>query len=648
VTTNVTQCRAPAATAPLRRSLLESGFPFAQVSELARRDRYCNDYVYSVHKWWARRPPAVIRALLLASVLGPETSEQEFWQAFADDRRSLEGLLVADPFMGGATTLVEASRLGADVAGIDVDPLAVRVTRVELQRLDSAAFTTESEALLIYLRERHGGLYPGSDKANPLHYFWLREADCGACGERSLIYRNLWLVRDCEKPGAVVREEGGVAFCPECIALHRLDANRKQIECCGHRHKIDRGTYRRARFECPNCRTCTRNDELKVGQLPSHLIAVEETLPGERRRLRKPTAADLSVVTGSCQGSPDPRALIEVSLKGVDSGRPAAYGFETVADLFNARQRLVFSDAFAWIRARDTAAPTKDALLLAVSNALGSNNLLCGYATDYGRLSALFSSVRAYSLPVLSVELNPLHESAGRGTLAATLRRVRHSGGARVKRHAIDSASGEVVAHSFPAHGASRRVVRCSSADRKLPTDLGAYDVVLTDPPYFDFIPYSDLSLLFRAWLGMESEAEQLGGTPIYPVGEDPATEFAERLARAFTNVRQALKPAAPMIFTFHSPHQAAWTALERALRDGGFRVHAVFPVWADGRSGSHGHAGNCEWDLVFVCRPKSTRGAPIRETLNGWREQLSGEELQDSDLRNLALGLAFAKRMSA
>jgi putative DNA methylase len=629
--------------------MLETNFPFAAVSALARRDRYCNDAVYAVHKWWARRPPAVIRALLLAAVLPAGTTEADFWAAFAADDLPLEGKVVGDPFLGGATSLVEASRLGADVTGIDVDPLAVRVARVELGRLAAEEFADKGQELLVHLRERHQDLYPTSGEgAVPLHYFWLREADCTGCGESSLIYRNPWLVRDRGRDGAVVREEGGVAFCPDCHALHRLEPDRKLFLCCGRRHRLDRGTYSRGRFGCPQCGLRMTNEELAVGTLPSRLIAVEETVDGARRRLREPEADDLAAIEAARPlGLEAAAKLAATGLEGVDSGRPASYGFESVADLFGPRQLAVFADAFAWIRAVESKGTTSDALLLAVSNALGANNLLCGYATDYGRISALFSGVRAYSMPVLSVELNPLHESAGRGTIAATLRRVARSATPTARRHTVDQ-GGEMVAHEFPAHGEGRHALRCSSADRALPVDLGRYDLVLTDPPYFDFIPYSDLSLLYRAWLAPEAEAERLGGAPIYPVGDDPVEEFSRRLGRAFSNVRAALKPGAPLVFTFHSANPDAWHAVERALAAAKFAVNVVFPVWADGRSGSHGHEGNCEWDLVFVCRAGSSPGGPIEASVEGWAEGLGAEKLTAADRSSMELGLALARRLAA
>ena len=88
--------------------------------------------------------------------------------------------------------------------------------------------------------------------------------------------------------------------------------------------------------------------------------------------------------------------------------RPRSFGIAAIRDLFTPRQLLILGAANAWIESQNISDSTERALRLAFSNALVSNNRLCSYATDYGRLSPLYS-IRGYSLPALSVELNPLH-----------------------------------------------------------------------------------------------------------------------------------------------------------------------------------------------------------------------------------------------
>jgi hypothetical protein len=331
-----------------------------------------------------------------------------------------------------------------------------------------------------------------------------------------------------------------------------------------------------------------------------------------------------------------------------ETARARHYGFERVRDLFSARQQAFFSAAFDWIESADLASPVRAALNLAVSNALSSNNLLCGYATDYGRIAPLFVGVRAYSLPVLSVELNPLHLSAGRGTLAATLRRIATSCGSTVRRHAHDPESGAIVPHEFPARRKVRAVLACRSAERGLPDTHGKLSLAVSDPPYFDYISYSDLSLFYRAWYRPSGRPDALRGSPIYPVGPDAAATFENRLASAFGKVRRQLRSDAVFCFTFHSTKEEAWSALGRALRRARFQPVALFPVWADAKAGCHGHAGNCEWDLVFVCRRRAGRlevGLPT--DIDGWVRELAPLEVSEADARSMALGLACARSVA-
>ena len=108
--------------------------------------------------------------------------------------------------------------------------------------------------------------------------------------------------------------------------------------------------------------------------------------------------------------------------------------------------------------------------------------------------------------------------------------------------------------------------------------------------------------------------------------------------------MRDALKPDGLLTFTFHSSHEDAWTALGRALRDARLRVTAVFPVWADARAGGHGHTGNCEWDLVFVCRRRrSAAQSPLTSSVEGWIDQLAPEQIESADRRSMEFGLAMA-----
>ena len=132
-------------------ALLETALPYREMSLVAKADRRAVDPVYAAHRWWARRPPGVIRALLLASALPASTPDREFWVKFGVAERHLEGLRVHDMFAGGGAMLVEAGRLGGIPSGTDVDPLAVDIVRHELSPPSKELMQEASEELLEFV-----------------------------------------------------------------------------------------------------------------------------------------------------------------------------------------------------------------------------------------------------------------------------------------------------------------------------------------------------------------------------------------------------------------------------------------------------------------------------------------------------------------
>jgi putative DNA methylase len=637
-----------ACPAPLlgERTLLEEGFPFRDVSAVALADRHSRDRIYAAHKWWARRPPAVIRALLIAASLPANTSSEVFWAAYADDEPRLAGHHVGDPFMGGATTIVEAARLGAQVTGIDVDPLSVRVASQELQGANAEQLKVAGDELLTHLDTEVGALFGQvADGPAPLHFFFLREVACPACADRALLYRDLVLARGADKAGGVVRTVAVTAFCPDCRSVHELE-DLEDLTCCGRTRHVAEGTFADGRFSCSACAATATHQTLRTASAPRLLIGVEE-LDGRARRIRAAQNGEDGIALAADWWCGREFATPVTPLGAGETARARNYGFERVRDLFSARQLAFFVAAFDHIDNADLDSTVRDGLRLATSNALASNNLLCGYAPAYGRLAPLFMGVRAYSMPVMSVELNPLQRRAGRGTLAAMIRRVAATDVTTVRRHAFDPATNDTVRHDFKARGDGVVAkLACRSAERGLPDDLGPLTLALSDPPYFDYISYSDLSLFFRAWHGDGTRAERLGGAPIFPVGPDAATTFRDRIALAFGKVRERLAAGALFCFTFHATSTVAWEALAEGITKANLRVITVFPVWADARAASHSHDGNCEWDLVFVCRPKAEapKNIALPETIDTWLDQLDGTPIRDADKRNMKLGLQCAR----
>ena len=144
-------------------SFAENGFPFKALSLVSQASRRSKDPTYAAHRWWARRPPSVMRALVLGLALDAETTEEEFWRAYGEATPTLRGMRVHDPFTGGGSVLVEASRLGATPSGTDIDPLAVEIVRNSLTSLSSTEVITASSQLLTHLEREVGRFYPPTE-----------------------------------------------------------------------------------------------------------------------------------------------------------------------------------------------------------------------------------------------------------------------------------------------------------------------------------------------------------------------------------------------------------------------------------------------------------------------------------------------------
>ncbi|MCK4283769.1 MAG: DUF1156 domain-containing protein, partial [Candidatus Brocadiae bacterium] len=113
--------------------MIERHLEIPFVAELALREKQIQQSyrpVISIHKWFARRPGTLFRALLLS-----EFVDKPLQDAFYESN-DLRGVRIADPFMGGGTPLLEANRLGCDVIGYDINPMAYWIVKEAIEHLD--------------------------------------------------------------------------------------------------------------------------------------------------------------------------------------------------------------------------------------------------------------------------------------------------------------------------------------------------------------------------------------------------------------------------------------------------------------------------------------------------------------------------------
>lgn len=130
----------PDFTDPNRKpTCLEADFPIAQINALSNLEGNAGKPIYQMSKWWARRRSSVFRSMLLAAATeapaDPNEASKLVWDHYYCNHQkagSFKHLKVLDCFMGGGTTLVEGSRLGMQLTGVDLNPVAWFVVKNEL------------------------------------------------------------------------------------------------------------------------------------------------------------------------------------------------------------------------------------------------------------------------------------------------------------------------------------------------------------------------------------------------------------------------------------------------------------------------------------------------------------------------------------
>jgi putative DNA methylase len=598
-------------------SMLDAGqLPVEELAAFAERESRRPRPIYLAHKWFARRFGTAFRGLLV----GVSTPvDGDFWSGYYN-QTNLTGLHVLDPFVGGGTSAVEALRLGANVIGIDVDPVACAVTRFEL----AAAAMPLPDKLATHLAEDVGArmapfyrtVGPDGEELVALHYFWVQVVECGGCGRQVDAHPHYQLGYEVagKRQWVVCRSCGQVAECPRST---------KTLVCgeCASRTIIGAGPVSYGKLICPSCGTGQRLIQIgrARGRPPTwRLFAVEAISPASgtravplaQRRYLAASEVDLQVFA-------EARAALQQrrSRKGEVAGLPPAeiprtgradsrlldYGYRRYTDLFNDRQLLhlsLLAEAIGGL-----GGPERELCALAFSNHLTTNCMQTAYAFGWRRLTPLFS-VRAFRHIPRPVELNPWSVGTGRGSYPNALRRVGQA--IRYARNPQELTSGGFCATPSRRPAIAPRVLH-ADARRLAAIPTASVDLVLTDPPYFDNIAYSELSDFFVPWLAMlgaigtdgpDARAGDLAATSRQP---GDGERFAVELGACFSEVSRVLRPGGRLVFTFQHSTSSAWLALAHAVAVAPLVPVQVLPLLGDGTVGLHVHEGASTWDAVFV-----------------------------------------------
>lgn len=557
---------------------------------------------------------------------------------------------VLDPFSGGGSYPLEALRLGCESYANDYNPVAVLIEKATLEypqkfgrpfegmpewakpqagsqkgegkkkkkgKDDQPALfdpTSDSEStdfnpllnaarfwgewVLKEARKELDEYYPSDANGNiPVGYIWARTIPCQnpTCGQPIPLMRQFWLVK---------REGKKVALYP------KISNGKLEFDIVGDGYKKwptnydpDKGTVSRAVAICPSCNT-TIDDEttrqlFRAGKSDQRMMAVVLTRVGSEGKIyRLPTDQDIKAYHAikDALEHKTSQALIEWGIAPVpdeplpiggrgkyDTCRFPLYGFETWGEIFNQRQQLTLVTFTHAIRNAYTEMIARNCSIdfaNAISTYLG---MFLSRLADYSSTLCLWTpgefvahTFGRQALPMVwdYFEVYPWSNSSGDWNSAMdwVMRVINHL--SQIPKSFVPTIS--------------------NLSSTRLPYSDGFFDAVLTDPPYYDNVPYSDLSDFFYVWLkrAIGNIHPDLFATPLCPKREEIVADavrqinadnahtfFEENLTNSFQEIYRVLKPNGLAIIVYAHKSTEGWETVINALLDSGLVVNAAWPL---------------------------------------------------------------------
>lgn len=663
---------------------IERGFPIERVNEIAAKESRAKRHyrpIYTMHKWWARRNGCLFRAISLYSLLDDpsevsvfEPGENEslanfggghneveelienvdlanpeaLWELFPKDVR-VENKKVLDPFMGGGTSLVEASRFGAEVDGCDLNPVAWFVTKKQLdagstnlEELDEAFEKVKRDVSDEILQYYKTPCPNGDHKADVVYYFWVKELDCVSCGHTVPLFKDYRIAN-----GRYDEKDKYNVLCPSCESVVLVDDWRSEDTCseCGHQFVAENGTAGGGNYNCTECGQQYKIiDAIKEQDgFDTRLYVTEyycqhcDENGKEKEEYRGYKQADefdkelYQNAEAEWEQRTDlhdfvPKEQIPLGIK-TDSAEfdgsigggfnVLRHGYSDWTDMYNERQLLCLSTLLESIDDIEDQ-NIKEYLLLTFSESLNYNSMMIVYNHGINVAANIFKT-NSFDPPLKPIENNLWGTKYGTGTFSKMWDMVRSGveyAKAPTERYIENGESHETAPFSKPI-GEDSSV---SCGDMRAINAEDEYDAVLTDPPYYDNVIYSELSNFFYVWqkivLGSEYDVFEYESTPraesivANPAESKDAEVFEDEIKQAFSNINTALKEDGVLAFTYHHSDSESWGELLSALCDTGFEVTAAYPISADiQRSAWQLIEGSAvSFDIVLVARPAKNR----------------------------------------
>ncbi|MDB5143670.1 MAG: adenine-specific methylase [Mucilaginibacter sp.] len=606
-------------------------FPFEFVSQLAEKESWRKEVyrpIYHMHKWWAKRLGSVFRGVLLGCVLNEDSDfEKEFY-----DIHHFSNLSVFDPFMGSGTTVGEAHKLGLTSFGRDINPIAAESVRVALGPLDESELKQAYQILSDTVRPIIARYYQTTDLegniATVLYYFWVMTATCEKCNQPIDLFSNYIVSQD-----AYPKKKPTISIvCPSCSEIFQGHYLNDDVNCpnCNHHFQPRKGPVTGGKVCCTHCNQTQaisslfkHNNEAPIFRLYGKLILTHD---GKKQYL-KTTLKDLeqykdaSLELSQRVDSGDvftPNLSLE---EGYNTKQALNYNFTNWRNFFNDRQLLILGILHESILGIENQA-ARDALLTLFSSTLEFSNMFASYKGEgTGAVRHMFAHhiLKPERIPL---ETNIWGTSKSSGSFSGLfktklLRAVEY----RKKPTEVRLDNNKDVANSLPIIGNLHEwpaatpyvpgAVYLSCGDSaKTGLHEGSIDFVVTDPPFFDNVHYSELADFFYSWQVLHPRGFVKSGVTTRQAGEvqdGDVGKFSSKLKDVFAESCRVLKDDGLLVFSYHHSREQGWDAVADALDQAGLYVVNAHPVKAEmsGAKPKVQAKSPIQLDIMVICRKK-------------------------------------------
>lgn len=655
-------------------------------AESAREKSIRKGHISTLHLWWARRPLVAARAAVFASlVAAPETHQKRTalkqfmidlckWETGTPTlekarKQILEAQKVRlnlpentpldevpppkvlDMFAGGGAIPLEALRLGCETYAVDLNPVAhiIELCTLVYPQKYGKNLADEVEKwgnwVIENVRDEIGDLYPAirvgevlisegeqldlftqsqpkqltlAQSLTPVAYLWTRTVKCPnpSCGATVPLVRQTWLCKKSKK----------------YVALQVIpNYDTKKVEFKVFESTTENGLgfdpssgSTRGNSICRHCGTTVPSkpyiqDQGKAGKIGQQLMAIVCTTDGEKgktylsgttykhylpddfaiaKRLEK-------IVEETGINTPDEPVKV---WSGVFNA--PLYGLDKFEKLFTSRQLLSLMTFVKWVKLahqemlqqgyeEELAKAIVTYLCLGIGKVLDRLSALGVWYTGGEKLQSPVASGRlpmCWDFP----EANPLEKGSGgwekgQEYLISTLRKL-----------------GEI------SNLASAKRQPCQKLD--LP-DF-SLDAIITDPPYFDAIPYADLSDYFYVWfkrsigyLYPEHFSGQLTPKKNEAIMEPSrhggnkkkaAQAYEDMMHQAFCEANRVLKDGGMMVVVYAHKTTAGWSTLIDSLRRAKFTITEAWPLDTEQQGGLRSLRASLASSIFLVARKRT------------------------------------------